>query len=90
MRLRGRRSKSYLSVHVVIFFFTPTSTEEEDEDDQTDDDVDDESFGPEEKLIHDLLPLQSEARSPSLSQTSSPNRRSFPSQQEQRELRPCE
>jgi hypothetical protein len=52
-----------------------TSTEEEDEDDQSDDDIEEEPFNPEEELIHDLLPLQSEVRSPSLSQTSSPNRR---------------
>lgn len=64
--------------------------EEEEEDDQSDDEVEDEPFDPEEELIHDLLPLQSEARSPSLSQTSSPNRRSFPSQRERREHRPCE
>ena len=52
--------KSYLSVHVIIFFFLFTSTDEEEDDDQTEDDIDDEEFGPEEKIIHALLPLHSE------------------------------
>ena len=67
----------------------PEDEEDEEKDDKSDD-VDEEDFGPEEKLIHDLLPLQSEMRSLSLSGIASPNRRSFPSQQERQEHLPYE